>query len=230
LWILTSVGSTNVRKFKVENKEKTMSNTINKKSGKGIAHGVVSELTAFFTVKPGQEEQLRAAIKRFADALHQQNPDEIQQIGLRDSRMVIFDNGRRMLWTTTFDTDWDPYLDDAMLLFGVDNFIGWMKYVEEAETLTGWMQSVGGRAALLKSDDPEWIKSIPQKSAGLKQIIQSVQVPAGGYFNAIADETIRQVRKAQQVNQAFQQVLDNPAAAQALQQPALKPLLEQASA
>lgn len=214
---------------KVENQNGSAKPAVNKKSGKGIAHGVVSELTAFFTVKAGQEEQLRAAIERFANALRHQNPDEIQQIGLRDSRMVLFDNGRRMLWTTTFDTDWDPYLDDAMLLFGVDNFIDWMKYVEEAETLTNWLQSVGGRTALLKSDDPEWIKSIPQKSAGLKQIIQSVQVPANGYFNALADETIRQLRKAQQVDKAFQQVLDNPAAAQPLQDPALKPLLDEAS-
>lgn len=200
-----------------------------KKSGKGIAHGVVSELTAFFTVKPGQTEQLRAAIERFTNALRNQAPAEIQQIGLRDSRMVLFDNGQRMLWTTTFDTDWDPYLDDAMLLFGVDNFIDWMKYVEEAAVLTDWLQSVGGREALLPSNDPEWIASIPQKSAGLKQIIQSVQVTANGYFNAIADQTIRQVRQAQQVNQAFQQVLDNPAAAQPLQHPALQPLLAQAS-
>lgn len=206
-----------------------MKTAVSKKSGKGIAHGVVSELTAFFTVKPGQEEPLRAAIERFANALRHQDPAEIEQIGLRDSRMVLFDNGRRMLWTTTFDTDWDPYLDDAMLLFGVDNFIDWMKYVEEAAVLTGWMQSVGGRDALLRSDDPEWIASIPQKSAGLKQIIQSVQVPANGYFNALADQTIRQVKKALQVENAFQQVLDTPAAAEPLQHPAMQPLLDQAS-
>ena len=202
---------------------------VSKKSGKGIAHGVVSELTAFFTVKPGQTEELRAAIGRFANALHHQDPAEIEQIGLRDSRMVLFDNGQRMLWTTTFDTDWDPYLDDAMLLFGVDNFIDWMKCVEEAGILTDWLKSVGGREALLKSDDPEWIASIPQKSAGLKQIIQSVQVPANGYFNALADQTIRQVKKALQVDHAFQQVLDDPAAEQVLQHPAMQPLLEQAS-
>ena len=38
-----------------------------------------------------------------------------------------------------------------------------------------------------------------------------------------------QVAKAARVDQAFQQVLDDPAAAAALQQPALKPLLEQAA-
>ena len=38
-----------------------------------------------------------------------------------------------------------------------------------------------------------------------------------------------QVRKANRVYEAFQQVLDDPDAAEALQHPALKPLLEQAA-
>lgn len=33
--------------------------TLSKKSGKGITDGVISELTAFFRVRPGHEEQLR---------------------------------------------------------------------------------------------------------------------------------------------------------------------------
>ena len=42
-------------------------------------------------------------------------------------------------------------------------------------------------------------------------------------------ETARQLRKALRVNKAFQQVLDDPEAATALQQPALKPLLDEAA-
>jgi hypothetical protein len=45
----------------------------------------------------------------------------------------------------------------------------------------------------------------------------------------LADQTVPQIRKAIRVEQAFQRVLDDPAAAQALQQPALEPLLEQAA-
>jgi hypothetical protein len=37
------------------------------------------------------------------------------------------------------------------------------------------------------------------------------------------------LKKAQRLQQAFQQVLDDPAAQEALQHPALKPLLEQAA-
>ena len=40
---------------------------------------------------------------------------------------------------------------------------------------------------------------------------------------------MQEIRKALRVQQAFQQVLDNPEAAQALQHPALKPLLDEAA-
>ncbi len=68
-----------------------MSPTLNKKSGKGKFDGVVSELTAFFGVKPGHEEKLRAAVDRFADVIRKTDPNETVKTGLRDTRHVIFD-------------------------------------------------------------------------------------------------------------------------------------------
>ena len=41
--------------------------------------------------------------------------------------------------------------------------------------------------------------------------------------------TVKEIRKAQRVNGAFQRVLDDPRAAEALQHPALAPLLEEAA-
>ena len=55
------------------------------------------------------------------------------------------------------------------------------------------------------------------------------QIPASGYYNAVSYMTHTEIRKAQLVYEAFQQVLDDPDAAEALQHPALKPLLEQAA-
>ncbi|MCG3207615.1 MAG: hypothetical protein FOGNACKC_01215 [Anaerolineae bacterium] len=203
--------------------------TLSKKSGKGITDGVISELTAFFGVKPGCTEQLRQAITRFDDMLHNLDPKANEKIGLRDSRMVLFDNGTRMLWTTTFETDWDPYLDDALLIVGVQHFMDWMKYVTEAETLTSWVVSAGGADILSDTNSPEFLEVVQKNSSGLKAIIQSVQIPATGYWNALAATTIPEIRKAQRVETAFQQVLDNPEAAEALQHPALQPLLEEAA-
>jgi hypothetical protein len=198
------------------------------KSGKGIRDGVVSELAAFFHVKPGHEEQAQAACARFADALRAVPQLDTQKTGLRDSRHVLFADGG-LLWATTFETDWDHYLDDAMALIGVDLFIDWMVHTEEATELTAWLQSAGGVTALGNPSLEERKKIVAQFGGGLKRIIQSVQTPAAGYFNALGDYTVPQVKKAERVEQAFQKVLDDPAAEQALGQPALKPLLDEAA-
>ena len=41
--------------------------------------------------------------------------------------------------------------------------------------------------------------------------------------------TVKEIRKALRVNEAFKRVLDDPGAAEALQHPALKPLLDEAA-
>ena len=85
------------------------------KSGKGNVSGVVSELSTFWTVKPGHEQELRAAIQRFIEHVRSLPPETNMRTGLRDVRFVIFDNGTRMLFATGFETNWDTYIDDAVL-------------------------------------------------------------------------------------------------------------------
>ena len=45
----------------------TTNGQVTTKSGKGNVSGVVSELTTFWTVKPGHEEGLRAGIQQFME-------------------------------------------------------------------------------------------------------------------------------------------------------------------
>ena len=87
---------------------------LTKKSGKGLRHGVVSEVSAYFHVRPGHTEELRAAIERFQAKLRQAPPQLIQRFGLQDMRHVVFDNGTRLNWATSFETDWQPYIDDSV--------------------------------------------------------------------------------------------------------------------
>jgi len=203
--------------------------TLSKKSGKGLSQGVTSELTAFFGVKPGHEEELRAACARFSDHCRDLDPKAHQKTGLRDTRHVIFNNGQQLLWTTTFETDWDPYMDDAPLIIGVEYFMDWMKHTVEAEQLVKWLNQAGGTEKLISGSAAERDQAVKEFGGGLKEIIQSVQIQAAGYFNMLADQTMPEIKKAARVQQAFQQVLDNPEAADALQHPALRPLLEQAA-
>ena len=39
---------------------------------------------------------------------------------------MIFDGGKRLVWFTTFETDWDPYVEDAFMRIGIDNFTDWI--------------------------------------------------------------------------------------------------------
>jgi hypothetical protein len=54
-------------------------------------------------------------------------------------------------------------------------------------------------------------------------------VPAVQYAAAYPEPSVKEVWKALRVQKAFEQVLNDPDAAEALQHPALKPLLEQAA-
>lgn len=48
-------------------------------------------------------------------------------------------------------------------------------------------------------------------------------------WERISDGSVKEIQKAQRLQKAFQQVLDDPKAAQALEHPALKPLLDEAA-
>lgn len=183
-----------------------MSTTLSKKSGKGLSHGVVSELAAFFEVVPGHEEELRKACQRFAVTVSTTDPLKFQKAGMRDVRFVMFDNDRRLIMLTTFETDWEPYVDDAVMVIGPEHWRDWQQHC------------VGFNA----------YKSQPSLEV-LRDSLQDHQIPAVAYYNILSAYTIPQIKKAMRIDQAFQQVLDDPAALQALEHPALKPLLDQAA-
>jgi hypothetical protein len=197
-----------------------------KKSGKGNSHGVISEVSAYMTVKPGHEEEARAAASRFGEMLRNSDWKDLQKTGLRDARLVNFDNGRRLMFASGFETDWDPYVDDAILVVGLQHFMDWLQHTVEAEELVASVKSLAGD---VDENDPAYAEKVKPAGAQLKAVIQKIQTPATTYFNALSDLTLPQVKKAQRLQRAFQQMLDDPAAQEALQHPALKPLLEQAA-
>jgi hypothetical protein len=179
--------------------------TTTAKSGLGARHGVTSELTVFLTVKPGEADALRAGLHAFHERIRNAPWDVVQKIGIVDIKHVIFDDDTRLIWNTTFDTDWDPYVDDAFAIIGSGPWTGWVQHVVEY-------------------DPADWTSS-----AGIKRFAQSAQVPAAAYTRAIPDLTLAQVKEDQRVKEAFEQVLDTPGAAEALQNPVLKPLLDVAA-
>ena len=178
----------------------------NKKSGLGSRHGVKSEATALFNVKPGHEAELRAACQRFAQFLKDAPFEGLQRVGLHYSRLILADNDTRLIWLTAFDTDFAPYVDDAVSNMGAATWYDWLQHTVEC---------------------PEGFDhfSGPQ----VREVIQQNQSPAAGYFEAFPDLTMGQIIKGRRVREALEQVLEQPEAETLLQHPALKPLLDEAA-
>jgi len=204
-----------------------MTTANSQKSGQGLSDGVVSELATYWNVLPGHEDELRAAAQRFADTLRGVDREANIHTGLRDQRHVIFDNGQRLMWATTFENDWDPYFEDFVKI-GIEHFLDWMQHTEQYTHVATWLEESGGREQF-RLDNPDLEAQMKRSVGGLKAIVRSVQSPATGYFNNLREYTMPEIVKGQRVNAAFQQVLDDPAAEEALQHPALKPLLDEAA-
>ena len=204
-----------------------MTTANSQKSGRGLSDGLVSELATYWNVLPGHEDELRAATQRFADTLRGVDLDANIHTGLRDQRHVIFDNGRRLMWATTFESEWDPYFEDFVKI-GIEHFLDWMQHTEQYKHVATWLEESGGKEQF-RLDNPDLEAQMKRSVGGLKAIVQSVQSPACSYFNTLGNWTMPEIDKGMRVQEAFQRVLDDPAAEEALRHPALKPLLEQAA-
>jgi hypothetical protein len=186
-----------------------MEETPAKLKRKGKKSGVVTEYTGFFKVKPGHGQQLVDEI--LAGLMRRGDPrDSYALIGVHDARYVLFDNDTRLLVTISFDLDFDPYFDDGLLaLVGGD------------KSQTGF-----GFLTLLEGTPEGGYDAMTWEE--FKNFLVAHQEEADIFANT-DDASVAEIRKALRVQKAFQQVLDQPEAAQVLQHPALKPLLDEAA-
>jgi hypothetical protein len=179
--------------------------------------GLVGEFAAFFHVKPGQADNLRKAALEYANSPARNtagDPKRGEQIaivtGIHDIRVTLFDNDTRLLFATSFDTAWDPYVDDSIaIMTGVWPWGHFLKYTVEAP------------------DGIEIKGKISQAAA--KDFLNKHRVNAAAFMPTFPALSNTEIIRALKVLKAFEEVLDNPAAEKALQDPALKPLLDQAS-
>jgi len=74
----------------------------------GSRLGKVSELTMVVPLAPGGAERLRAFLKLLGGNLA--GADKVGTV--HDMRFVFFDDDTRMIFATTFDGEWDAYIDD----------------------------------------------------------------------------------------------------------------------
>ena len=168
----------------------------------GIQVGPTSEFSLFFHVKPGHGEALRESLRALQASPGYRPGDYELPIGtIHEARFVPFDNDTRLLFATSFDGSWDAYMLDFAS--------------KPLKLFDAIFQHVEG------------YEGLPDLEA-VKKFIMSAQLTAGGYSRNYGG-TVKEIRKAERVNKAFQQVLDDPEAAELLQAPALAPLLAEAA-
>ena len=168
----------------------------------GISVGPTSEFSLFFRVKPGHGDALREAVQELQGSPGYRPGDyDLPIATIHEARFVLFDGDTRLLFATSFDGPWDAYMVDFASK-PMQLFDAIFRHVEGYEGLPN--------------------------VAALQDFILRAQVTAAAYARNYGG-TVKEIRKAERVNMAFQQVLDEPEAAAALRHPAMKPLLDEAA-
>ena len=142
----------------------------------GARLGKRSELTMIVPLVPGGAKRLHAFLKMLGG-----NLDGAKKVGtLHDMRFVFIDNDTRLLFATSFDGDWDTYIDDFVKL--IPDYLDLMDSAWE-----GW----------------PGIRS-PQA----KQYLIDHQITAEGWFVAHPDLTVAEIQQLKRIGKAVDEFLD----------------------
>jgi len=156
------------------------SNVAQGNSRPGLKAGRSNEFTLIMKLKPGGAERLRQKLGSDSQ-LGGQNQSLMDRMGtVHDLRYLVFDNDTRLLFASTFDGDWDAYLDDfgAYIPNEIDMIFG------EAEGFPG----------IRSPDVKDWI---------VKNQVSSIH-----FYSAYPNESVKELWKAVKVKGALDVLLD----------------------
>lgn len=142
----------------------------------GARLGKVSELTMVVPLAPGGADRLRAFLKLLGGNLA--GADKVGSV--HDMRFVFFDNDTRMIFATTFDGDWDPYIDDF-----VTKIPDYLDIIDSA--WEGWPG--------IRSPDA-------------KDYLAKHQLTAEGWYVGNPDLTVPETRRLKRIGEAVDEFLD----------------------
>jgi hypothetical protein len=80
------------------------------KARPGTKVGQSNEFTLVCSLKSGGAERMRKLLADGFTGERQKNTDRIATV--HDLRFVIFDNDTRVIFASTFDGDWESYIND----------------------------------------------------------------------------------------------------------------------
>src|SRR5260370_592148 len=160
---------------------------------KGAKTGVVSELSVFLKVKPGHEKQIREVFTRRAATSdwHVQATRVLVSVGtVHEARQVLFDNDTRLLIATSFDGDWDVYIEDFARTQVLQD---WAEFLVHCQ---GYPDAAGLPSLSLHKQN---------------KFLTTHQVPPALYDLSSPAVPTKEILKALRVQTAFEQFLDEAA-------------------
>jgi hypothetical protein len=143
----------------------------------GARLGKRSELTIIVPLAPGGAKRLRTFLGLLGGNL---SPGATKVGTLHDMRFVFFDDDARMLFATSFDGDWDTYIDDFVTLIP-----DYLDIIDSA--WEGWPG--------IRSPDA-------------KDYLVRHQITADGWFVANPDLALAEIQRLVRVGQAVDEFLD----------------------
>ena len=145
----------------------------------GTRLGMLSELTIIVPFAPGGAKRLRAFLKLLGG-----NLEGARKVGtVHDMRFVFLDNDTRLLFATTFDGDWDTYIDDF------------------ATKIPDYLDII----------DSAWEGWPGIRSPQAKDFLAKHKVTAEGWYVAYPDLTVAETQRLKQIGKATDEFLDKVA-------------------
>jgi len=142
----------------------------------GVRLGKVSELTIIVPLVAGGAKRLRAFLRLLGGNLARGD-----QVGtLHNMRFVFFDNDTRLLFATTYDGDWDAYIDDF-----VTKIPDYLDLIDSA--WDGWPGI---------------------RSPKAKDYLAAHQISAEGWYVAHPDLTVAETARLKRIGKAVDKFLD----------------------
>ncbi len=143
----------------------------------GARLGKRSELTIIVPLVPGGAHRLRTFLGLLGGNL---SPGASKVGTLHDMRFVFFDNDTRLLFATSFDGDWDTYIDDFIAL--IPDYLDLMDSAWE-----GWPGI---------------------RNPGAKEYLVKHQITAVGWFVADPELSLAEIERLKRVGKAVDEFLD----------------------
>src|SRR6267142_3548579 len=146
----------------------------------GARRGKVSELTGILPIAEGGAKRLRGLLD-----LLEGNFRGADKVGsLHDMRFVFLDNDTRLLFATSYDGEWDAYIDDF-----VTKIPDYLDIIDSA--WDGWPGI---------------------RSPGAKDYLAKHQITAEGWYVAHPDLTVAEIHRLKRIGKAVDELLDKVSA------------------